>query len=179
MPIYEYYCPRCRVRFSHLAKRYDEPAPPCPRCGSREVQRLISAAHRLRSDAESREAFDARAREIDRRGDVQDAARYLAQAGSLLDEVSPIEQKELFREMVKRRAQGADERDLQDLVEAIPLPDPPEGMDTTQPEVYLERYLREGPVHHEEEPHKSHHHHEEAHKKEPDSPRKSRHIGWD
>ncbi len=178
MPIYEYYCPRCDVRFSHLARRYDEPAPPCPRCGSRDVRRLISAAHTVRPDAESRAAFDAQAREIDRRGDVQDAARYLARAGSLLDEVAPIEQKEIFREMVERRAAGADERDLQDLVDALPLPPPPEGMDASQPEVYLERYLREGPVRHEGESPHEHHHEETGEEKRPKSPRKAPHIGW-
>ncbi len=194
MPIYEYYCPHCQVRFSHLARRYDEPAPTCPQCGSREVQRLISAAHTLRSETERRAEFDAVAREVNKRGDMQDAARYLARAGSLLDEISPIEQKELFREMVKRRAEGAEEKDLQDLVEAIPLPPPPEGMETASPEHYLERYLSQGPVRHEEgeshhkdggEPHENggahhhHHHHGEEAKQHPtSSPRKARDIGW-
>ncbi len=181
MPIYEYYCPHCDVRFSHLARRFDEPAPPCPRCGARDVQRLISAAHPIRPEAERRAAFDAKAREIDRRGSVEDAARYLTEAGSLLDEVAPIEQKDLFREMVKRRAEGASERDLQDLVNALPLPPPPEGMEDLHPEEYLERYLEHGPIRHEEgeNPHEHAHGHEhEAQPKKQSSPRKAKHIGW-
>ena len=37
MPIYEYYCPSCNGRFNHLARRFDEPAPACPACGSLPV----------------------------------------------------------------------------------------------------------------------------------------------
>jgi putative FmdB family regulatory protein len=42
MPIYEYRCESCDHEFSHLHRRYSEPAPPCPECGSTELRKLLS-----------------------------------------------------------------------------------------------------------------------------------------
>ena len=46
MPIYEYQCLDCGHRFSKfwrsLVRAQSEPPPPCPRCGSEQVQRVIS-----------------------------------------------------------------------------------------------------------------------------------------
>ncbi len=42
MPIYEYRCGACAGRFEELVRRPEE-APPCPACGSAEVERLVSA----------------------------------------------------------------------------------------------------------------------------------------
>lgn len=42
MPIYEYRCSHCSEPFERW-QSFDDPAPPCPRCGAAEVTRLISA----------------------------------------------------------------------------------------------------------------------------------------
>ena len=167
MPIYEYYCSRCDVRFDHLARRFDEPPPPCPVCGSREVEKMVSVAHRGRSEAERRADYDARAREIDP-NDPQAMARFLQKAGSLADEAAPVE-PEAFREIVARRAEGAKDEDLQDVVDAIPFP-----RQTFAPE-------HEGP----HAPLLPLHDHEHEHDRgggektsKGRSPRRARHLGW-
>jgi len=41
VPIYEFECEECAIRFEELVDPDDAP-PPCPRCGSRRVRRLLS-----------------------------------------------------------------------------------------------------------------------------------------
>jgi putative FmdB family regulatory protein len=41
MPIYEYRCGQCAERFEEYLSTPD-PTPPCPKCGSNEVERLWS-----------------------------------------------------------------------------------------------------------------------------------------
>lgn len=43
MPIFEYSCTRCGVRYEKIVFNRSAPAPPCPKCGSGEVTKLISA----------------------------------------------------------------------------------------------------------------------------------------
>lgn len=42
MPIYEYRCDGCGERYEELLSTFGEPAPPCPKCGSNDVKRLMS-----------------------------------------------------------------------------------------------------------------------------------------
>lgn len=42
MPLYEFVCTRCPTRFEALAKVGE--VPPCPACGAKKPERLISAA---------------------------------------------------------------------------------------------------------------------------------------
>lgn len=37
MPIYDYTCESCETSFEHLARRIDEAAPPCPKCGAKKT----------------------------------------------------------------------------------------------------------------------------------------------
>ncbi len=132
MPIYEYYCPACDARFQHLARAFDAPPPPCPGCGGAKVEKLISRAHVGRDETARREVFDARASAArDGDADPQAAARLLQEGGALLDEIAPPGvDRAIFREIVARRAQGAQEGDFQDLVDAMPLPPAPEGAES-------------------------------------------------
>jgi putative FmdB family regulatory protein len=42
MPIYEYRCTSCGERFEFYQSLSTKPAPPCPQCGSADVERLLS-----------------------------------------------------------------------------------------------------------------------------------------
>lgn len=42
MPIYEYTCCDCKAEFEELVSA-QEAVPPCPKCGSRKVEKLMSA----------------------------------------------------------------------------------------------------------------------------------------
>ena len=42
MPIYEYQCDSCEARFEEYLSTWTKPSPPCPECGSTEVQRVMS-----------------------------------------------------------------------------------------------------------------------------------------
>ena len=120
MPIYEYYCPACDGRFSHLARKFNEPPPPCPGCGSHQVEKLVSQAHLGRSETQQRADLEARSREVNR-DDPQEIARFLQEAGGMADEMAPV-QRDAFQEIVARRAEGAGDEELQDVVDAIPFP---------------------------------------------------------
>jgi putative FmdB family regulatory protein len=43
MPIYEYRCSGCGSRFEKILPRSSSPAPPCPSCGAKKPEKLISA----------------------------------------------------------------------------------------------------------------------------------------
>lgn len=43
MPIYEYRCGSCETRFEEFLSSSTKPPPPCPSCGSGDVQRLMSS----------------------------------------------------------------------------------------------------------------------------------------
>jgi putative FmdB family regulatory protein len=42
MPIYEYTCPGCDLKFEVLHRSGEEEKPACPKCGNRQVLRLFS-----------------------------------------------------------------------------------------------------------------------------------------
>jgi putative FmdB family regulatory protein len=42
MPIYEYYCPTCEKKFEELVFETKAKIVHCPKCGTNEVNRLIS-----------------------------------------------------------------------------------------------------------------------------------------
>ena len=166
MPIYEYYCSACDARFSHLARRFDEPPPACPGCGSCQAEKLVSRVHTGRSETERRADLGARSREVDQE-DPREMARFLQNAGSLAEELAPGEE-EFLREIIARRAEGASDEDLQDVTDAIPLPS-------------REEMIRlHNETHHEghEHKHEGHHEgHEHGHRKKR-SPRRARDLGW-
>ena len=42
MPIYEFECPRCDLRFEELIRTSRRKKPPCPECGCAKPQRVMS-----------------------------------------------------------------------------------------------------------------------------------------
>ncbi len=114
MPIYEYYCPACHGRFRHLARTYNAPPPPCPRCGSTEVEKLISAAAVLHGEERHTEQVRAQAAALPP-DDLAAAARLLQESGRLQD-AEGLFGSAAYRELLARRAEGATDADLEDLV---------------------------------------------------------------
>ncbi|MFA7159956.1 MAG: zinc ribbon domain-containing protein [Kiritimatiellia bacterium] len=43
MPIYEYKCKKCGKYFEHLARRFSEPVPKCPKCGAAQTEKQLSS----------------------------------------------------------------------------------------------------------------------------------------
>ncbi|MGC9521403.1 MAG: FmdB family zinc ribbon protein [Anaerolineae bacterium] len=117
MPIYEYYCSKCRGRFRHLARRIDVPAPPCPHCGNEQVERLVSAPNVLHDATYHETQLRDGAAQVDREDD-QEVATYLKESGRLEDATGLYGSK-AYRELISRRAEGATDSDLADLVDDL------------------------------------------------------------
>jgi len=117
MPIYEYYCPICEGRFRHLARRIDALPPPCPRCGTIEVERLIAAANVVRSSAHHTGELREKASQVDA-NDPRAIARFLQDSGRLAD-AEGVYGSPAYRELLARRAEGATDTDVTDLVDDL------------------------------------------------------------
>lgn len=117
VPIYEYYCAVCQGRFSHLARRIEETPPACPRCGNRQVEKLISAARVVRGEAHHRSALKEDAAAVNHE-DPQAMAEFLKSSGRLEDS-SGLYGSRAYRELIERRIDGATDADLADLVEDL------------------------------------------------------------
>lgn len=62
MPIYEYECFSCRSAFQCLVMNKEEVgALRCPKCGSKDMKRLISRVHHHASEEDRLAAFDPKA----------------------------------------------------------------------------------------------------------------------
>ncbi|MBN1286909.1 MAG: zinc ribbon domain-containing protein [Anaerolineae bacterium] len=119
MPIYEYYCSDCAVRFNSLQKITD-PAPACPRCGNTGVKKLISGAAVLHSDPEHEANYRAAQKQIDQ-GDTQEIARFFREhGGELAGRVDgQLTTSAAFHDLLERVEQGAAEADMTDLEDAL------------------------------------------------------------
>ncbi len=117
MPIYEYYCGECGGRFRHLARYIDAAAPACPRCGQRDVERLISAANLVRGASDHQAALCREASQVNRE-DLKAVARFLEASGRLED-ASGLYGSPAYRELITRRMEGANDRELGDLVDDL------------------------------------------------------------
>ena len=117
MPIYEYDCPDCGAMFEHLAKRFDEPAPICPGCGSARSRRRISAVRVVKSKAEWQERQERAAS-----GSLQEQAQFLQQAGELAEQVTQNLDASAYQELLRERARGASDADLKELGDALVPP---------------------------------------------------------
>lgn len=117
MPIYEYYCPHCHGRFSYLAKHIDAAAPACPRCGNTAVERLISAASVIHNSAHHETQLRADRQGLDT-DDPQAIAQFLKDSGRLADS-DGLYGSQVYRELLDRRAAGAGEAEVADLVDGL------------------------------------------------------------
>ena len=51
MPVFEYRCAACGVRYEALLSSADQASPQCPRCGGAQAERLFSTFAVVRSQA--------------------------------------------------------------------------------------------------------------------------------
>lgn len=117
MPIYEYYCPVCHGRFRHLARKIDAPAPACPRCDNADVERMVTAANVIHNEAHHRKELETAKPQVDQ-DDPEAIARFLQASGRLEDAEGVYDSPE-YKELIYRRAQGATDEDLSDLVDGL------------------------------------------------------------
>ena len=53
MPVYEYRCRKCNVKFSKFFQSFDTGEVLCPECSSKDVKKCISNIMMIKSDNES------------------------------------------------------------------------------------------------------------------------------
>jgi putative FmdB family regulatory protein len=128
MPIYEYRCSECRRRFSIFWRTFaaaEGGAAACPRCGSEEVQRLVSRVRVVRSEESRLEDladpsalgdFD----EDDPRSMGRFMRRMMNEMGDEAGDLGPE-----FEEVVDRLESGQDPEEIEKEVPG--LMDGPEG----------------------------------------------------
>ncbi|MFN7172992.1 MAG: FmdB family zinc ribbon protein [Fimbriimonadaceae bacterium] len=97
MPIYEYRCQKCGVRFSLLeGVSATDPERVCARCGSTEVSRLISRVRRGRSEDQR---LDEIADKIDQFGEPEDPGelrKFVREMGKAMDDDASDELEEML-----------------------------------------------------------------------------------
>ncbi len=117
MPIYEYYCPDCHGRFQHLAKTIDAAPPPCPRCAHTGVQRMVSSVNVIHRSAHHERALRQESEQIDAEN-PRAVAQFLQESGRLAD-AEGVYGSQAYQELLYRRAEGASEADVADLVDNL------------------------------------------------------------
>ena len=104
MPIYEYRCNGCRRRVSLLVRGYsDPPSKACPKCGSRDLSRLISRVAVLKSEESRMESMEDPSSwgDLDE-NDPKSMARFMRKMGDQMGEEMGPE----FDQMVERMEAG-------------------------------------------------------------------------
>ena len=104
MPIYEYRCNGCKRRVSLLVRGFtDPPSKACPRCGSPELDRLVSRVAVLKSEESRMEemADPSNFGDMDE-NDPKSMAKFMRKMGSQMGEEMGPE----FDEMVDKMEAG-------------------------------------------------------------------------
>lgn len=106
MPLYEYRCSNCRKRFTYLVGMIaDNPSPACPRCHSRDLQKLISRVSRLRSEDEMLESL-ADPSQIGDLEDPKQVRQWARKMGRELGSEMGEDFSEELEEMIEAEARG-------------------------------------------------------------------------
>lgn len=119
MPIYEYRCLSCRRRVSILWRTFAEAAngqPVCPRCGGRELTRLVSKVAVLKS-------------EESRLDDLSDPSSL-----GDLDENDPKSIARWMRKMSRKMGEDLGD-ELDEVVDRLEAGESPEEIEKTMPEL--------------------------------------------
>lgn len=111
MPIYEYHCAECRRRVSLLVMRISDPEPPhCPRCGGRQLTRLMSRFATLRSEDDRLESMadPSQLGDLDE-NDPRSVARWMKKMGGELGEDVGEDWDEMVEEAMEDEVGGGAE----------------------------------------------------------------------
>ncbi len=109
MPIYEYHCRDCRRRVSVLIRSISNPGrPACPRCGGRQLERLMSRFARLRSEDDRLDALadPSSLGDLDE-SDPKSVARWAKKMGKELGEDLGEDFDQVMEEAMDEEAAGA------------------------------------------------------------------------
>jgi putative FmdB family regulatory protein len=119
MPIYEYYCASCDVRFNVLQK-IDDPPPTCPLCKKANVRKLISSAAVVHSEQEHEAAFRQQQQSVDP-NDKQDIARFFREQSTELSTrlEGQIAGSDAFAELLQRASDNTGDAGMKDLEDAL------------------------------------------------------------
>ncbi len=106
MPIYEYRCHSCRKSFSFLVGvGADAEEPHCPRCGGKNLDKLISRIARIKSKSEALDDLG----DLDNIGDIDDPkamAQWAKKMGRRLGEETGEDFDEQIEEMLDNPEAG-------------------------------------------------------------------------
>ena len=82
MPVYEYRCSSCQIRYSEiLTIKNSDDLPACPSCGSKQVRKLISSVAVVRSSQDKAQDRANAVTQVDP-SDPQEVAKYFRDHGS-------------------------------------------------------------------------------------------------
>ncbi len=106
MPLYEYRCNECNRKFTYLVGMIaDNKDPQCPRCGSKDLKKLISRVARVRSEDEMLDDLA----DPSKIGDLDDPAslrRWARKMGKELSGEMGEDITEELEEMIEAEARG-------------------------------------------------------------------------
>lgn len=112
MPVFEFRCAQCSSRFARLVgMTADSSEPSCPRCGSRELEKLISRFARLRSEDEVLDELEDSALSAD----IDDPAsvhRWMREVGRQLDDGEEDGFEEFLEETEREMIDGSGDEDV-------------------------------------------------------------------
>ncbi|MDQ2986652.1 MAG: hypothetical protein M3R13_08005 [Armatimonadota bacterium] len=97
MPLYEYICQKCDVRFALLigvvAEDDDEQ---CPKCGSENIARIPSRVQRARGEEERLDDLADRVERIGEPETYREMRQHIREAGEALDDSAADEMEEML-----------------------------------------------------------------------------------
>ena len=106
MPLYEYRCNDCKKRFQYLVGMIaDNPNPTCPKCQSKDLQKLMSRVKRLRSEDDMLESLA----DPSQLGDLEDpkqVRKWARKMGRELGSEMGEDFTEEFEELIEAEARG-------------------------------------------------------------------------
>ena len=107
MPIFEFQCNACSRKFSALVGVVADAQPPaCPKCGRRDLKKLVSRFARVRSEDEAMDALADRADSADLE-DPREMRRLMKEmAGEMGEDMEWEEFEQMMEEAMEEEAGG-------------------------------------------------------------------------
>ena len=138
MPIYEFACPECRKIYSFLSKRvHPERVPSCPKCGSRRLERQVSAFAAPRGAQEPAAASESDSPEAPGMDDrqVTRAMAELERDMEHMDENNPKHMAHMMRKMKDLMPPGTVPKELDVAIKRLEAGEDPEKIEADMGDV--------------------------------------------